>query len=180
MPTRKSVESQKEISILLKDYTFLSPKDYTIDKLKIGNFVRYIRNVPIPARVIRAGRIDNILEDKDNEGYIYRISIKRSNKTTYFLKLKDIENVYFYYKTKTQKELRQNSAKDFVQNMTPYERKKFNSMKEKREVVESKIEKKMLSNDFYSWFYKRHPDNEKTKLNNESKRKKNKKVIMND
>ena len=79
-------------------------------------------------------------------------------KTNFFVKIKDNEKIFLYYKANTYKEEKLKASEEWLKLMTPYEKKKFKKLKEMRNDAETKLEKQELTKKFYEWYYKKHPD----------------------
>jgi len=158
--SREKLEKEDYIACKLKGYTFIE-NNVLMSNLKIGYFIRYIKKSDeknTKPHVAIGGKISEILEDVENIGHVYLIRIKTNRGTTFNLKLKDNENIYLYYKIHTVEEQRILDAQEWKKKLTPYERKKFTEMHVEKQKLDNKIQRKLLSDKFYVWLYKRRPD----------------------
>jgi hypothetical protein len=162
---RKRLEKKENIASRLKNYTFIDLKDATMENLKIGYYIKYIKlpEDKTPPYVVEGGKIEDITEDKDNIGHIYRIKIKTNAGATFMVKLKDNKNIFLYYKTMTTAQNKALQNEEWKNNLSTYEKRKFTEMKNNRDAETSLARKKVIANKFYDWYYTRHPELDKRK-----------------
>lgn len=157
--TRKDLEKINSISSKLNGYTFIS-NDILMTKLKIGYLIRYIKKSDgnKKAHIAIGGKLENITEDTEKPGYVYRIKIKTNGGSTFLVKLKDNNKIFMYYKIMSDKNQRLRDAEELKKKLTSYERKKLQDMHNARENLETDKEKRAATKKYYIWLYERRPE----------------------
>ena len=158
--TRAILEKIPEIKKNLIGYKPINIKTLKVSDLPIGCQVRYIKkSTPTqPAHVVLGGKLEEITEDRDNPGHIYRISIRVNIRKNFPVKLKDNTSIFLYYKLLTSKAQKQLSATAWIDSLPDDAREKFLKSKEERKSAKTEGEEGIIKNKFLIWLNETYPE----------------------
>ena len=137
--TNELKKLEEKFADKLHNYTYL--EDPSI--LKPGFLVKYIKKEE--KTLAKGGYLTEIKYDNNNPEKIYRLKIKSNVGTEWLVKF---DNIYLFYKTKTEQDIKEEQIKEWKNQMTSYEKQKYKKLSTT----------KNLRQTFYDWYYKRHPE----------------------
>jgi hypothetical protein len=150
-------EKYPNIKSGLKDYTYIDHTKPNADILKENYLVRYITNTGYKYTCPKAGRITKILLDNTDPEYIYKILYSSGGGRITPLIIKNAD-IYLFYRKKSSNEIKVESHTAWFKTLSPYERRKFNEMRDKQKLADNPVEKKRINTEYYIWLYERHPE----------------------
>lgn len=104
----------------LEGYTYVKDPN----ELEIGDYVKYIRISD--GKLVHGGKLTEMMKDKNDDKKIYKIKLKNSYGGEWFIKT---DGITLFHKKTTVVEQRQQKWNEWKKNLTPYELRKWRTMK---------------------------------------------------